>query len=136
MVTAPGAPSPSPSWARPDRQARSGGPRRGELLAIAGQVGWDQDERIVSDDFVEQFAQALRNVMSVLETAGGRAEDLVCMTIYVGDKREYLSCSRELSRLWVEIVGRHYPAISLAEVADFIEEGAKLEIQALAVLPP
>ena len=111
-------------------------PRRGEFLAIAGQVGWDQDQRVVSDDFPEQFAQALANVMAVLEAGGGRAEDLVCFTVYVSDKREYLASSRELGRRWVEIVGRHYPAMSLVEISDFIEDGAKVEIQALAVLQP
>lgn len=120
-------------WPRPKGYS-NGMLAEGKLLAVAGQVAWDTNEKIVSDDFAEQFAQALRNVVAVVEAAGGRADQLISLTIFVTDKREYLAKLREIGGHYVEIVGRHYPAMALIEIAGLIEEGAKIEIQALAVL--
>lgn len=108
---------------------------RGEVLAIAGQIGWDESQTLVSDDFVEQAAQALRNVMTVLDAAGGRAEDLIRMTWYVTDKHEYLANAQTVGELYRDIFGKHYPAMALVQVAALLEEGAKIEIEATAVIP-
>lgn len=124
-----------PGWKRP-RGYANGMAGRGELLAIAGQIGWDADERLVSDDFAGQLRQALGNVVAVVEAAGGRAEHLISITIYVVDKREYVAAIKDVGAAWRDTVGRHYPAMALVEVAGLLEPGAKVEIQGLAVLPP
>lgn len=107
----------------------------GEVLAIAGQIGWDDSETLVSEDFAEQAAQALRNVMTVLDAAGGLPEDLIRMTWYVTDKREYLESAQAVGQAYREIFGAHYPAMALVQVADLLEDGAKVEIEATAVIP-
>ena len=107
----------------------------GEVLAIAGQIGWDESESLVSDDFVEQAAQALRNVMTILDAAGGLPEDLIRMTWYVTDKHEYLRNAQAVGEEYRQIFGSHYPAMSLVQVADLLEDGAKVEIEATAVIP-
>jgi len=108
----------------------------GSFLFVAGQVAWDENQALVgADDFAAQFAQALRNVVAVIETAGGRASHLVRVTIYVKDKALYESRMKEVGAAWREIVGRHYPPMSLVEVADLLEVGALVEIEATAALP-
>lgn len=107
---------------------------RGELLFVAGQVGWDAQERMVSDDFVAQFAQALDNVLAVVRAAGGVPESVGRLTVYVTDKDEYLRRRRELGPAWRERFGRHYPAMALVEVKGLLEPGAQLEIEATALL--
>lgn len=105
------------------------------LVFVAGQIAWDADQRLVgAGDFAAQFAQALRNVVAVVEAAGGRGEDLVRMTVYVTDKRAYLAATREVGAAWREAVGRTYPAMALVQVADLLEEGAMVEIEARAVV--
>jgi enamine deaminase RidA (YjgF/YER057c/UK114 family) len=121
-------------WPRP-RGYANGMVAEGRLLAIAGLIGWDASERIVSDDFVGQYRQALTNVVAVIEAAGGRAEHLVSVTVYVTDKHEYIAALREVGVAWREVVGRHYPAMALVQVAALLEPRAKVEIQGLAVLP-
>jgi enamine deaminase RidA (YjgF/YER057c/UK114 family) len=107
----------------------------GRLLCIAGQIGWDRDATLVSEDFAAQFRQALQNVADVLVAAGGKPDHLGQMTVYVTDKQEYLAAIKEVGRAWRDILGRSYPAMALVEVADLLEEGAKVEIQALAMVP-
>lgn len=107
---------------------------RGELLFVAGQVGWDAQERMVSDDFVAQFAQALDNVLAVVRAAGGVPESVGRLTVYVTDKDEYLRRRRELGLAWRERFGRHYPAMALVEVKGLLEPRAQLEIEATALL--
>lgn len=123
-----------PGWSRP-RGYSNGMAARGELLAIAGQIGWDERERLVSREFLPQWEQALRNVAAVLHAAGGQPSHLVSLTIYVTDKREYLAAGAELGRVYREVMGKHFPAMALVQVADLLEDGARVEIQALAVLP-
>ncbi len=127
-----------PGWAAP--KGYSNGvlaPAGSRLLAVAGQIAWDAEQRLVGrDDFALQFRTALANVVSVVRAAGGGPEHLLQLTIFVTDKRAYLACTRELGAAWKELVGRHYPAMALVEVADLLEEGAQVEIQALAALPP
>lgn len=108
---------------------------RGRTLAIAGQIGWDAAGRIVSDDFVAQFDQALGNVATVLAAAGGRPADLLSLRIYVTDRKEYLVATREVGVAWRKHFGRHYPAMALVQVAALLEVNAKVEIEALALLP-
>jgi enamine deaminase RidA (YjgF/YER057c/UK114 family) len=123
-----------PGWPRP-RGYSNGMAARGELLAIAGQIGWDEHERLVSAEFLPQWAQALRNVAAVLEAAGGEPRHLVSLTVYVTDKRQYIAAGAELGRTYREVMGKHFPTMALVQVADLLEPGALVEIQALAVLP-
>lgn len=108
----------------------------GSLLFIAGQIAWDAEQRLVgAGDFLVQFSQALRNVVAVVETAGGRASHLVRVTVYVTDKTQYAERLKEVGAAWREIVGRHYPPMALVQVADLVEPGALVEIEATAALP-
>ena len=110
-------------------------PAGGRVLFIAGQVGWDESQRLVGKGFLEQFEQALANVMAVLEAAGGVAEHLGRLTVYVVDRGEYLGALAEVGVVYRRLVGRHYPAMALLEVASLLEPGARVEIEATAVLP-
>lgn len=121
-------------WPRP-RGYANGMAARGELLAIAGQIGWDSSERIVSDDFAEQFRQALQNVAAVLQAAGGKPEDLISLTVFVTDKHAYIRGAETVGEIWRSILGKHYPSMALVEVSALLEDRAQVEIQGLAVLP-
>jgi enamine deaminase RidA (YjgF/YER057c/UK114 family) len=107
---------------------------RGAMLALAGQIGWDEQGKLVSSEMAPQFEQALKNVKRVLEAAGGQPHDLLSLRIYVTDKRRYLAASEEIGRAYRALLGRHYPAMALVQVADLLEEGALVEIEGLAVL--
>ena len=107
------------------------GPR---LLFVAGQVGWDEEQRLVSDDFVEQFDRALRNLLAVVIEAGGAPGGVARLVVYVTDKREYLARTAEIGERWRALMGRHYPAMALVEVKGLLEDGAKVEIEGVAVL--
>jgi enamine deaminase RidA (YjgF/YER057c/UK114 family) len=104
----------------------------GPLLFVAGQVAWDAESRIVSEDFAEQFAQALSNVLTVVRAAGGSPESLVRLTIYVTDRQEYVASARRVGEAYRRLMGKHYPAMTLVEVKGLLEEGAKLELEATA----
>jgi enamine deaminase RidA (YjgF/YER057c/UK114 family) len=107
-----------------------------QLVFVAGQVAWDAEQRLVgAGDFARQFAQALENVLACVRAAGGQPEHVVRLTIYVTDKRQYLACTRELGATWKRLFGRHYPAMALVQVADLLEQGALVEIEATAALP-
>lgn len=121
-------------WPRP-RGYSNGMRARGELLAIAGQIGWDRDGQLVSDEFADQFERALANVLEVVTHAGGTAEALLALTIYVTDRDAYLAARTDVGERYRRLLGRHYPAMALVIVAGLLEPGAKVEIQALAVLP-
>jgi enamine deaminase RidA (YjgF/YER057c/UK114 family) len=107
---------------------------RGELLAVAGQIAWDPQQRLVSAEFAAQFRQALHNVVAVVEAAGGRAQDLISLTIYVTDKRAYADAVAEVGTAYRGVLGTHFPAMALVQVADLLEPGALVEIQGLAVM--
>lgn len=107
----------------------------GSLLFVAGQVGWDRESRIVSDDFADQFAQALANVLAVVREAGGGPENIGRMLIFVTDKNEYSSRLRDIGTAYRQLMGKHYPAMTLVEVSSLLERLAKVEIEALAVVP-
>jgi len=106
----------------------------GSLLFVAGQVGWDRDQIIVSDDFATQFGQALSNVIAVVREAGGSAENIARLTIYVTDTREYTSALRDVGAVYRQLMGKHFPAMTLIEVSSLLENLAKVEIEATAVI--
>jgi enamine deaminase RidA (YjgF/YER057c/UK114 family) len=112
-------------------QLTAPGPR---LLFIAGQIGWDEEQRLVGPDFVEQFERALRNVLAVVLEAGGAPGGVARLVVYVTDKREYLARTSEIGERWRALMGRHYPAMALVEVKSLLEDGAKVEIEGIAVL--
>lgn len=104
------------------------------LLFVAGQVGWDRHEKLVSDDFVGQFAQALRNIARVVDAAGGTVTQIARLTIYVTDKNDYLADLRSVGQAYREVMGKHFPAMALVEVSALVEPGAKVEIEATAAI--
>lgn len=124
-----------PGWARPRGFANGVAVRGGTTVYIAGQVGWTGDGRWQARDFAGQFRQALANILEVLAQAGGRPEHLVRMTWYVLDRAEYLASLKEVGAAYRELMGRHYPAMSVVEVSGLVEPEARLEIEATAVIP-
>ena len=106
----------------------------GRLLFIAGQVAWDRQQQIVADDLVRQFDQALANVITVVNEAGGTPEQIARLIIYVTDKDEYRSSMKEIGERYRARMGKHFPAMVLVEVAGLLEDRAKVEIEAVAVL--
>ncbi|HJP07457.1 MAG: enamine deaminase RidA [Acidiferrobacteraceae bacterium] len=123
-----------PGWPRPKGYA-NGVLAQGQLLFIAGQVGWDESETFLSEHFSDQVEQALKNVVAVLTEAGALPEHITRMTWYVTDKQEYLAQSQAVGEAYRNVIGPHYPAMSLVEVAGLVEEGGKVEIEATAVIP-
>jgi enamine deaminase RidA (YjgF/YER057c/UK114 family) len=106
------------------------------VVVTAGQIGWNPlSGAFETDDFTAQTAQALRNVVSVLQAASARPEHLVRLTWFVTDRREYMRARKEIGKAYKEIVGRHYPAMSVVVVSGLLEERAKVEIEATAVVP-
>lgn len=108
--------------------------RSGALLFVAGQVAWDQQSRIVSSDFAAQFSQALSNVLTVVRAAGGEPHSIARLTIYVTDRGEYAANSKAVGDAYRAQMGKHYPAMTLVEVNGLLEEGAKLELEATAMI--
>lgn len=108
---------------------------RGRMVFTGGLVGWNAQQEFESDDFAEQVAQTLRNIVAVLAEAGAGPEHLVRLTWYVTDKRAYLDNLREVGRAYREIIGRHYPAMALVQVVALVEDRAQVEIEATAVIP-
>jgi enamine deaminase RidA (YjgF/YER057c/UK114 family) len=104
------------------------------LLFIAGQIGWDEEQRLVGEDFVEQFDRALRNVLAVVLEAGGAPTGVARLVVYVTDKREYAARTAEIGERWRALMGKHYPTMALVEVKGLLEDGAKVEIEGIAVL--
>ena len=108
---------------------------RGRLVVTGGIIGWNADQVFETDDFAGQAAQVLRSIVEVLACAGARPEHLVRLTWYVTDKAEYLSSLKELGRAYRAVIGRHYPAMALVQVVALVEDRAKVEIEATAVVP-
>jgi enamine deaminase RidA (YjgF/YER057c/UK114 family) len=104
------------------------------LLFIAGQIGWDESQQLVSEDFVEQFDRALQNVLAVVHEVGGVPGCVARMVIYVTSKEEYRLRRREIGERWRARMGKHYPAMVLVEVKSLLEDGAKVEIEGIAVI--
>lgn len=105
------------------------------LLFVGGQIGWNGQCEFETDDFAEQVAQTLRNIVAVLEQGGAGPEHIVRMTWYVKDKAEYVAAYREIGAHYRTIIGRHFPAMTAVQVADLVEPRAKVEIEVTAVVP-
>jgi enamine deaminase RidA (YjgF/YER057c/UK114 family) len=123
-----------PGWPRP-RGYANGVVAQGRQVFIAGMIGWDAEGRFHSDDFAAQTRQALANIVAVLSEAGGKPEHIVRMTWYVTDKREYLAAGKEIGAAYREIIGSYNAAMSAVEVRALMEDRAKVEIEATAVIP-
>lgn len=104
-------------------------------LYVGGQIGWDADQVFRSHDLINQMEQALRNIMAVVEAAGGKAEHLVRLTWYVTDKREYMARQAEVGQAYRRVLGRHFPAMTMVVVAGLVEDEALVEIEATAEIP-
>jgi enamine deaminase RidA (YjgF/YER057c/UK114 family) len=124
-------------WPRPRGYAQAlRVPAGRELVFVAGQIGWDETERLVSGDFPVQFERALQNCVTVVRAAGGDARDIVRFTMYCTDRNAYLMNRRLVGEAYRRVMGEHYPAMSLVEVSALIEAGALIEIEATAAVPP
>jgi len=123
-----------PGWPRP-RGYSNGVAVRGTLVSIAGQVGWNGECKFETDDFAGQTRQALANVLAVLAEAGGRPEHLVRLTWYVTDKKAYIDSYAAIGAAYRDLIGKHFPAMSAVEVGALIEDRARVEIEATAVIP-
>ena len=123
-----------PGWTPPKGYA-NGIAVRGTQVYVGGQIGWNGQQVFESDDFVAQARQALANIVAILAEAGARPEHIVRMTWYVVDKREYVASYRALGGVYREIIGRHFPAMTAVEVKALIEDRARVEIEATAVIP-
>jgi enamine deaminase RidA (YjgF/YER057c/UK114 family) len=106
----------------------------GSLLFIAGQIGWTSDQTIISDVFSEQFEQALSNIQSVVQAAGGNTESVVRLTIYVMNKQEYQEQIKGVGEAYRRVMGKHFPAMTLVEVKSLLDSAAKVEIEATAII--
>lgn len=122
-------------WAPPIGYANGIAVEAGRIVFIAGQVGWDAQQRFHSTELAAQFDQALANVLAVLATAGGRPEQVCRITAFCCDKPAYLAARRELGVIWRRHMGTHYPAMSLLFVADLLDSPGKIELEATAVIP-
>ena len=107
----------------------------GRMVFTGGLVGWNADQEFETDDFAGQAGQALRNIVSILTEAGAQPEHLVRLTWYVTDKQDYLASLKELGRAYREFIGKHFPAMALVQVVALVEDRAKVEIEATAVIP-
>ena len=122
------------NW-KPARGYANGVAAEGRMIFTGGIIGWNADQVFETDDFVDQVAQALSSIKEVLACAGARPEHLVRLTWYVTDKHEYLDNLKALGAVYKEIIGRHYPAMALVQVVALVEDRAKVEIEATAVIP-
>jgi enamine deaminase RidA (YjgF/YER057c/UK114 family) len=123
-----------PTWAKP-RGYSNGISTQGKLIFISGQIGWDEQGHFQAKDFLPQTEQALKNILAVLETGGGKPEHLVRMVWYITDKAEYLANMKELGQVYRSLMGSHYPTMTMVQVSALIENEAKVEIEAMAVIP-
>jgi len=123
-----------PGWPRPKGYS-NGIAVRGELIFVAGMVGWNEKEEFETDDFAGQARQALQNIVAVLAEANAKPEHITRMTWYFPDKDEYNSSLKDLGKVYQEVLGKVYPAMTGIQIAGLVEEGAKLEIEVTAVIP-
>jgi enamine deaminase RidA (YjgF/YER057c/UK114 family) len=107
----------------------------GRMIFCGGLIGWNAQQEFESDDFIDQVGQTLRNIVAVLAEGGAKPEHIVRLTWYVTDKAEYLARLKELGRVYREIIGKHFPAMALVQVVALVEDRAKVEIEATAVVP-
>lgn len=123
-----------PGWPRPKGYS-NGMAARGRIVVTAGVVGWDENERFVSNTLAGQFEQVLRNIVAILECDGAGPRHIARLTCYVTSIDEYLASLAEIGAAWQSVIGPHYPAMSLVEVVRLVEPAAKVEIEATAVVP-
>ena len=123
-----------PDWAKPKGYA-NGIAASGTLIFVGGQIGWNAQQEFESDDFIAQVRLALQNIVQVLAEGGAGPEHIVRMTWYITDKPEYVARQRELGEAYREVIGRHFPAMTLVEVSALLEDRAKVEIVVTAVAP-
>ena len=122
-------------WDAPIGYANGIAAGSGTLVFVAGQVGWDAQQKFASAEIAPQFEQALKNVLAVLAEAGGGPAHICRITAYCCDKPAYLAARRELGAIWRRLMGRHYPAMSMIFVADLLDSPGKIELEATAVVP-
>jgi enamine deaminase RidA (YjgF/YER057c/UK114 family) len=122
------------AWKQPKGFA-NGVAAEGRLVFLAGQVGWNAEQIFESEDFIAQTRQALANIVTLVAEAGGKPEHIVRLTWFVLDKREYLSRLRELGDAYRGVMGKHFPAMTLVQVGALVEDKAKVEVEATAVVP-
>ena len=123
-----------PGWAAPKGYS-NGVSTRGRQVYLAGQIGWNESQQLVSTRFAVQVRQALQNVMVLLAQAGGRPEHLVRLTWFVTNLDEYRAEQMDIGAAYRDVIGRHYPPMSVVQVVALVEPGAKVEIEATAVIP-
>lgn len=123
-----------PDWVRPKGYA-NGVAAKGCPVFLSGIVGWNKDGEFDAKDFVGQVRQALQNIVEILAQAKARPEHIARMTWYVVDKNEYISAGKEIGAVYRDIIGRHFPAMTVVEVSGLIEEHARLEIEVTAMVP-
>ena len=121
-------------WSQPKGYA-NGVAAEGKLVFVGGQIGWDRQNRFETDDLVGQVRQTLQNVVDVLAEAGAGPAHVVSMTWYLTDKKDYLDNLESIGRVYREVMGRHFPAMAVVQVMALVEDRAKVEIQAMAVVP-
>ncbi len=121
-------------WPRPKGYA-NGVAAKGSMVFVSGMVGWNREAKFVADDFIGQTRQALQNIVEVLKEANAKPEHIVRMTWYVIDKNEYMAAGLETGAIYREIIGRHFPAMTVVEVSGLLEAKARLEIEVTAVVP-
>ncbi|MEQ8441127.1 MAG: RidA family protein [Alphaproteobacteria bacterium] len=124
----------SPDGWKPAKGYANGVLSENGQLYIGGQIGWNGQQEFETDDFVEQTEQALRNIADVLESAGGKPEDLTRLTWFVTDKKEYMARQKDVGEAYRRVLGRHFPAMTLVVVKDLLEDRALVEIEATAVI--
>lgn len=123
-----------PGW-KPPKGYSNGVLAEGRIVALGGLIGWNAEQEWESDDFVDQIRQTLQNVVAVLAEAEAGPEHLVRLTWYITDKREYLARQGEIGAVYREVIGRHFPAMAMVQVAALMEDRARVEIEATAVIP-
>lgn len=121
-------------WARPIGYA-NGVEARGRTVYIGGQIGWNEQQQFETDDFVEQTEQTLKNIVAILAEAGGEPQHIASMTWYFTDKTEYNANLKGIGRAYRDVIGKHFPAMAAVQVVALVEDRAKIEIQAFAVIP-
>ncbi|KIC37212.1 RidA family protein [Leisingera sp. ANG-M7] len=124
-----------PEGWKPAKGYANGIVAEGRQLFVGGQIGWTADQVFEAQDFIGQMRQALRNILDVVETAGGTAEDITRLTWYVTEKAEYLAHQSEVGKAYRAVMGYHFPAMTMVVVSALVEDEAKVEIEATAVLP-
>jgi len=121
-------------WAKP-RGYSNGIEARGRQIYVGGQIGWNAECKFESDDLIQQIYMALKNSVDVVRAAGGGPEHIVRMTWYLVVKKEYVARLKEIGAVYREVMGKNYPAMSAIQVADLVENEAKVEIEVTAVIP-